>query len=384
MKEKEFDQYVKELLQDAEVEVSPRVWKGIAAQLGAARPVFPVWGWALVSMAAAVVLVVLLQAVPLATLGYSTEPVLAETTLPANELQWVKPAQDELSRPEYIFSDAERLLVSAIPSARLENGRVSSEALQPSARMRGVGSNSLSARVDDSYLLNQLAYAAREEEDGRGFSLMASGNFQGNERGRVSNAALFSRPFSAPAVGAGEGIYNETPETNFRLPFSVGLTVRYNFTSRWALGTGLRYTNLGRTFVGDFVSKEGIIIPQTDIDNQQHWLGIPLNLYYDIVNRGRWRVHAFVGGAADFLVINDFLIHYSPKDLHYYQNGETPQWSAAVGLGLEYRLTPALGIYVDPNVRYYFNAEQQPRSLRTIQPLRIDVEVGMRFSFGNL
>ncbi len=384
MKEKEFDQYVKGLLHDAEVEVSPRVWKGIAAQMGAARPVFPVWGWALASMAAAVVAVVLLQAIPLSTLGFSSTPVLAERNLPANELHWVNSVEDGLSSPEYILSEPKRLLVSAIPSAQLGSGHVSSKELQPSARMRGVGATSLSSRVDDSHLLNQLAFEARQEEEERGFSFLASGNFQGNERGQVSNAALFSRPFSAPAVGASEGIYNETPETNFRLPFSVGLGVRYNITSRWAIGTGFRYTNLGRTFVGDFVSKEGIIVPQTDIDNQQHWLGVPLNLYYDIVNRGRWRVHAFLGGAADFLVVNDFLIHYSPKDLHYQQQGTTPQWSFAAGLGVEYRLTPGLGLYVDPNVRYYFNSEQQPRSLRTIQPLRVDIEVGMRFSFGEL
>ena len=101
------------------------------------------------------------------------------------------------------------------------------------------------------------------------------------------------------------------------------------------------------------------------------------------MNRGRWRVHSFLGGAVEYLVVNDFLIHYSPRDLHYYQRGTTPQWSVAAGLGVEFRITPRVGIYMDPNVRYYFDAAQQPRSLRTIQPLRFDMEVGVRFSFGS-
>jgi hypothetical protein len=41
-----------------------------------------------------------------------------------------------------------------------------------------------------------------------------------------------------------------------------------------------------------------------------------------------------------------------------------------------------MGIYMDPNVRYYFESERQPRSLRTIQPLRFDIEAGVRFTFG--
>ena len=49
---------------------------------------------------------------------------------------------------------------------------------------------------------------------------------------------------------------------------------------------------------------------------------------------------------------------------------------------MEFRITPSLGIYLDPSVRYFFRTELQPRSLRTIQPLRFDLEAGLRFSFG--
>ena len=381
MKEKDFDQYVKDLLQDAEVEVSPRVWKGIAAQIGA-RParVFPVWGWALASVAAAVVAFVVLRVVP-TTMGPSVSAILADNTYPENSVKLVSPAQ-KLSVPGVEAVDVNRLRVVAIESARLGSGRVEGKALQPSARIRGrVGAENLPSYVDASYF-NQLAFADRKAESSRGLSLVASGDLQGNQRGQINGVSAYARPYSAPPLGADEGIYNETPESNFRLPVSIGLGVRYNFTSRWAVGTGFRYTNLGRTFVGDFVSGDGITIPQTDIDNQQHWIGIPVNLYYDIVNRGRWRVHGFVGGSAEFLFVNDFLIHYSPKDLHYTQRGTTPQWSAGVGLGVEFRLTPRVGIYLDPSARYYFNSEQQPRSLRTIQPLRFDVEMGLRFSLG--
>lgn len=381
MKEQNFDQYLKSILHDAEVEVSPALWAGIAAKIGAPKAAVPVWGWwVLSSVAAAIAAFVIFRFAPaVPAVGPSMTAIASDTSLPQNQVLSVLPEERISAQPQQL-----RLRRgTAIVSARLE-GRVEGKAQQPLSRMRtNVGADrGLSPRVDDTYLLNQLAFSARQDKGGEGLSLLASANFQGNERGHVNGVGYGNRAYMAPPIGAEEGIYNETPETSFRLPFSIGVGVRYSFDSRWALGTGIRYTNLGRTFVGDFVSKEGIAISLTDIDNQQHWLGIPLNVYYDIVNHGRWRVHSFLGGAVEYLVVNDFLIHHSPKDLHYTQRGTAPQWSAAAGLGVEFRLTPRMGIYMDPNVRYYFESERQPRSLRTIQPLRFDIEAGIRFTFG--
>lgn len=376
MTELEFDKYVKDLLYNAEEKVSPRVWEKVAAGLHPRRRVIPFLGWAAGMAAAAVVAVfVLFRSTPSAVApSYQALPApVAELSLLAIEVNELPkaPARKVQDRPR-----PQRVAYAAIPSsASLHN---QTEAATPVFRMQAPRAGSIE---EDGRLLDQLALAGHPVQMERELSLVADAHLQGNQRGNVGTGNL-RRPFSAPPMGAGEGIYNETPETNFRLPFSIGLGVRYHLSSRWAVGTGIRYTNLGRTFVADFVSRDGIIVPQTDIDNHQHWLGVPLNLYYDIVNNGRWRVHAFVGGAAEFLVANSFLIHYSPKDLHYERRGTVPQWSAAAGMGVEFRVAPRVGLYLDPHFRYYFDASRQPRSLRTIQPLRFDMEAGVRFSFG--
>lgn len=399
----EFDKYVRNLLQDAEEEVSPRVWEGVAAELAKKRRVVPVWSWAAASVAAA-------AAVVAAFVVFHSNPTISSVDTPAAtalaETATPVPVAAEESAPETIQPESvpvsQNAVAAARPAAKVASAlsvpktleaqeavqadvRPASVQVQEPVRLvqKAIGADvSRLALVDDNALLNQLAYTERKPVDDRGLSLMAAGHLQGNQRGEVGGAYI-PKPYSAPPMGAGEGIYNPTPETNFRLPFSIGVGVRYNFTNRWALGTGVRYTNLARTFVADFVSSEGISISQTDIDNQQHWIGIPLSVYYDIVNRGRWRVHAFMGGTAEFLLDNDFLVHYSPKDIHYHQNNSTaPQWSLSGGLGVEFRITPRVGIYLDPNFRYYFNAERQPRSVRTIQPLRFEMEAGVRFSFG--
>ncbi len=389
----EFDKYVRNLLQDAEEEVSPRVWEGVAAGLNRKARVVSVWRWAAVSVAAAAAVVaafVVFHSNP--SISYQETPSATAMAEPAAPAVAEEPASVTEEEPVSVPTKAVAVKRSqprqevVAPVSALPADEIQPVAVQPQQPVRLIQKNAVpvterTALLDDHSLLNQLAYTERQKPSDKGFSLIASGQIQGNQRGEVPSMA-YSKPYSAPPFGAGEGIYNETPETNFRLPFSIGLAVRYNFTNRWAIGTGVRYTNLGRTFIADFVSGEGITIPQTDIDNEQHWLGVPLNVYYDIVNRGRWRVHAFVGGAAEFLLDNDFLVHYSPKDIHYHQNAKATQWSVAGGLGVEFRITPHVGIYLDPNFRYYFNTENQPRSLRTIQPLRFEMEAGVRFSFG--
>ena len=55
------------------------------------------------------------------------------------------------------------------------------------------------------------------------------------------------------------------------------------------------------------------------------------------------------------------------------------QWSAGAGLGIEVRLGKHVGIYADPGVRYYFKGNQ-PASLRTVQPLMVDINAGVRFN----
>jgi len=190
------------------------------------------------------------------------------------------------------------------------------------------------------------------------------------------------RRYGAPPLGNQEGIYNESPEVSFSLPFSVGVGFQWNLSPKWALGTGIRYTNLQRTVVGNYKG-DGFYLEQTDIDNRQHWIGVPVNVYYNFINKGRWNVHAFAGGGVEWLLDNHYLIHNNPSDIHYHQpkNG-IPQFSAGAGLGVEFKITPVVGLYLDPSFRYFFATQKQPRSLRTVQPLRFDIEAGVRFSFG--
>jgi hypothetical protein len=389
MNEKEFDIQVRNLLQSAEEPVSPQVWEGVAAGLDKRRRIVPVrfWGYAsALAAAAAVALVVLLKpAAPVVEPEHSNPSIFmseasgetvpeVEEVLPMEETP-VAVAPSPRRNPHLLAQASKEPAQESTPEEIRETPRET----VPEAVPEAVPETVPETRKDDNALLNQLAFEEKTAaKASQAVSLSAFGNLQTSQRSGIHSQY---RRYGAPSRDAEVGIYNESPEVSFALPFSVGLGLQFNITPRWAVGTGIRYTSLQRTFMGDYKG-EGFYLPQTDIDNHQHWLGVPVNVYYSFVNTHRWNVHVFAGGAAEWLLDNDFLIHNNPSDIHYHLRGSSPQWSAGVGLGVEFKITPFLGIYIDPSFRYFFATERQPRSLRTIQPLRFDVEAGLRFNIG--
>ena len=383
MNEKEFDIQVRNLLRDAQEPVSPKVWEGVAAGLDKRRRAVPVrfWGYAAsMAAAAAVALLVLLRpAAPVVP-----EPGHSNHSIFMSEVSGETVPQQGLpvprTKPLVLAQAPSPVAPEALPEVPAPvTEATEAPAARPAPQEKAAPEEKAAPQTNDNALLNQLAF---EEKAGRknagGISVLAYGNVQTSQRSGIHNSF---RRFGAPSRDAETGVYNESPEISFALPFSLGVGVQFNLSPHWAVGTGIRYTNLGRTLVGDYKG-EGFYLPQTDIDNHQHWLGVPVHLYYNFVNTSRWSVHAFAGGAAEWLIDNEFLVHNSPSDIHYHQKGTRPQWSGALGLGVEFKLTPYLGIYLDPSVRYFFATEKQPRSLRTVQPLRFDLEAGLRFSLG--
>ena len=390
MKETEFDIQVRNLLQDAQESVSPSVWEGVQAGLARKRRAAAFWRWGGAIAAAAAILLGVVLLWPHAEQVHSNPIILAET--PSEALPEAPVAREELLPAEESAAPAARpvhrplrlaqVTQKAAPVAE-ESSPVAEKPAPAVAESVSVAEESTSVtasqEAEDPTVFNRLAYEESRQQFAQVWSMDVSGNLEDKRRSTISSLA--PRHYSAPPMGAAEGIYNENPEVSFSLPFSVGVGLNWQFARNWAVGAGLRYTNLSRTFVGDYKG-DGFVLPQTDIDNHQHWLGIPVNVYYAFVNTHRWRVHVFTGGSMEFLVDNDYLVHGVQKDIHYHQRGTRPQFSAGLGLGVEFKITPWLGLYLDPSFRYYFRPDLQPRSLRTIQPLRFDLEAGLRFSLG--
>ncbi len=165
----------------------------------------------------------------------------------------------------------------------------------------------------------------------------------------------------------------------YGIPLSFGAGVKIDFSQRWAISAGVNYTMLSRKFNGAYTEvNDGVAAPTiySDMNNVQHYIGIPVNVFYNIIDTKHMNFYAYAGGAAEKCISNKYeILDYS---ITHKEDVEGIQWSAGLGIGVEFTPWKHLGIYIDPSLRYYFDCNQ-PRSIRTAQPLMFGLEIGLRF-----
>ncbi len=191
------------------------------------------------------------------------------------------------------------------------------------------------------------------------------------------------RQLRAPASGVVKqtGVEDKGSST-FSIPVTFGLGLRFDLSDRWSIGTGINWSKLTRTFNGVYrgPNKSGVDVNiNTEIVNDIHYIGIPLNMYFNIFDSRNLRFYAWGGGSAEKGLVSRFRIQSDAGDIFYKESVNGLQWSAAAGLGLEFLFGEHLGLYLDPSARYYFDCGQ-PVSIRTNRPFMMNYEVGLRFN----
>ena len=414
MKENEFDIYLKSVLEDAQESVSPSVWDGVQKGLDRKRRarIIPFYIFGTAAAAAAVTLgVFLFNRTPATSVENVAATAVAESVeTPAASAQGdveILPLEEQIasSSSARIAQASTHSVKTLAPAAEPEPAEeftsgvviVSFPEEAPSVDNSGtIGDEAMVTPGDetvrhdysgDARALDLLAgEEARRQSRTPRLSLGVSGNIQNNNRHEIPSSSIHKTPvFSGPTLPAPPlemGISNEQPEVYFSVPVSAGLSIRAGILPRLSVGTGVQFTGMSRTFVADFKDADHGEIRGIDIDNRQAWLGVPLNLYFDISSTSRWQVYAHAGATAEKLLYNNFLVHHAPDDIVYKEDaGNLFQFSAGAGVGVMFRITKHVGLFMDPSLRYYFNSENMPRSIRTIQPLRFDMEAGVRFFF---
>ena len=422
--ENNFDLQMRSMLQDAEVKVPSRVWRAVSARLEepAAAAASP-WGWtrwAGLSLAVAGAL-----AAALVLSGTfdrrSDAPLVAD--VPSVTVVEGMPGQAGHDVPVVdaspVMADASPVMADPIghpakktaPAAVEETTSVVEEMPGQAGHDVALGPDVASGHdapaVEDtpaadaspvmadesSVMADPIGHPAQETapvnqpdpfallaaEDARHartakVSLVAQGSFTGN-RGELG--AIQHTPFSGSSgKGSPSQIVTEKSASNYGIPVSFGLGVRIGLAPRWSLGVGVNYSILSRSFTGEYQSFYGTV------NNTQHYIGVPLNLYFDILSTDIIRFYAHAGGAAEYCVSNQFRLERPETPNLLRESAHGLQYSAGAGLGVEFMLSRRLGAYIDPGVRYYFPGEQ-PKNVRTDNPFLVTFEAGLRFDLGN-
>ena len=399
MKENEFDIYVRDLMAGAEESVSPEVWKGVEAGLdkAARKRVVPVWVWrsvAGVAAAAAVVAAVVLTG-PEKEINLSNQPTIqtpvalaTDVSLPAEtrpEGDDVTPLTEQAAQLRRQIAQAQDIMTPVVTE---EDEPLTSEVVtteperKPQSVIDPLAEQPRETGISDEEAFRRLAFEEHKTHRKGELSMSVLGNIQSNTRPESPTSRIRRAHglWGAPSYTE-TGIYDEGAEFSFGLPFSAGIGFRYDFNPRWGIGTGVVYTNLSRSFIADYYDAGTGRTVNTDITNLQHYIGVPVNVFFNIVNTGNWNFHVRMDGIAEKLLDNHYLVHDGDGDIHFHQKTDGLQFSTGVGVGVEFKFSPNVGLYFDPTIRYYFDCDQ-PRSIRTIQPVRMDIEAGLRFSLG--
>lgn len=153
-------------------------------------------------------------------------------------------------------------------------------------------------------------------------------------------------------------------------PVSMGLSVGVPMGRRLTLTTGLTYTKLDAEFLK--------IMPKNRILKEQelYYVGLPVNMNYRM-DADKWvTVYAATGIAADLNVkaktATEGVETEMPKD--------KPQFSMQVAVGMQINVTPQVGLYVEPGVKYYFDNGSTVSTFFKEKPCSFNLQLGVRWN----
>lgn len=407
----EFDFMVRSMLENAEEEVPSRVWVSVESRIGKTH-VVPAWRRVAVAASVAAVLAV----------GSFVGLRMGSDTAKDNSTFDIKPTVEFVADADNSTSGTEDLTLETAktvsgtllaenvsrreprPVRQTATGQTTVEgtdpviedgkeneipenvsATVPEPQHEEGGKDSAASRNEDwtdPFAMMEWEDSRKPSGAGR-VSFTAGGDMQSNgDPSSISgqkrwNASSHKGPSSTTVTQLGT-------KSTYSIPISFGVKARFGLDrdGKWSVGTGVTYSMMSRTFTGVYQEVEGGTVVNTynsDIHNILHYVGVPLDFYYDILSGNRISFYAYAGGAAEKLVLNKYRVDGHPEVVSYGSITKDLQFSITAGIGVQFKVSDMFGIYLDPSLRYYFK-NTQPMSIRTQQPLMMSFEVGMRFN----
>ncbi len=184
----------------------------------------------------------------------------------------------------------------------------------------------------------------------------------------------------------------QTDEACHHIPLTIGLSVSYTLTSNtqhpspntWLLTTGLQYMRMtsdlatGNTYAS-FTRQQRV-----------QYLGIPLTLSWQkplswlqsADGRSRLSVYGSVGMGVHLplrsKVEGSYLVENHAVDPYSERLHPGVMWSAGIGVGMQYHVTPAISFFVEPSLQHYFHKNNGLATWLTERPVSLTVPLGIR------
>jgi hypothetical protein len=375
-----FDFQIRSMMEEAQEPAPAGAWEAISSRLdalqgaaagagatrigtAAARPVRRVWYWAGTALAAAATVALGIFFTGTSDNNSNLIDINSGTALVAES------SSDGIGSliPEETAAPAEK------PATRVQQAaEMTTTPEKPATRVQQAAEMTTApekpeAEGPDPFARMAYEDARKASSVSKGISLLVKGGSTGN------NASAGKLSMAAPGAYRQNGI-TETSKSSFSVPVIAGIGVRMHLNDVLSIGTGIDYSLLARSFEGRYI--DGLTIWTGDITHTVQYVGVPVDLFVNLVNKNDITLYSVFGAEAEKAVSNKYRLLGTNTVVGDSVDGL--QWSVGAGLGLEFNVGRRVGIFAEPSVKYYFDCNQ-PKSLRTDKPFQMVLRAGVRF-----
>lgn len=162
-----------------------------------------------------------------------------------------------------------------------------------------------------------------------------------------------------------------------KLPITLQILFNHQLSKHLSIETGLSYTRLASTI------STGSINAYVQEQQRLHYLGVPFRLSWQWYSMAHLSLYSSAGMMLELPIKSAVDISHIVNGICTFQKEaslDVPcQLSGSLGLGLQYDFTSHFGVYLEPNLQYFFNDGSDLKTYRTEHPLQITLPIGIRF-----
>lgn len=185
---------------------------------------------------------------------------------------------------------------------------------------------------------------------------------------------------------AGVIVYNQPvviTEYSHKMPVKIGASIRYDFNKFLGIESGLTYSFLSSDLK---TGEEGAVSGWSKGVQSMHYLGIPLNLSFNIFSSRYFNAYVTAGGLMEKCVRGSLKTD-EYLDGKYHGSSSTSlkqkglQWSVNGAAGIQANILPQLGLYIEPGVSHHFSNNSKVRTIYSDKPTDFSLSFGLRYTF---
>lgn len=184
---------------------------------------------------------------------------------------------------------------------------------------------------------------------------------------------------------AGVIVYNQpevTTEYSHKMPVKIGASIRYDFNKFLGIESGLTYSFLSSDLK---TGEEGAVSGWSKGVQSMHYLGIPLNLSFNIFSSRYFNAYVTAGGLMEKCVRGSLKTD-EYLDGKYHGSSSTAlkqkglQWSVNGAAGIQVNILPQLGLYMEPGVSHHFSNNSKVHTIYSDKPTDFSLSFGLRYT----